>query len=82
MTSVTTETRPALGPRPEPHLIRFDRDCFEAAGTEIEYSVGLSAPSYPRKFGTDKAAAEAFAKRTNRHVTETARTIWRRVKWC
>lgn len=70
-----------LGPRPAPHLIRFDRDCFEAAGTRTEYVVCLSAPRYPERFDS-REAAEAFALRTNRSVSVETSIIWRRVKWC
>ncbi len=78
-----TETRPALGPRPsDPSTIRFDRDCFESAGEEVQYTVSRSAlHSGPAVFDS-REAAEAYARRCNRSVSERRNTIWRRVKWC
>lgn len=68
--------------RPAPHLINFSAECFETIGTETVYTVSRSAlHSGPAQFGTDKAAAEAFAKRTGRKVAESTRQVQRRVRW-
>jgi hypothetical protein len=71
-----------LGPRPaDPTTIRFDRDCFEAAGEEIEYTVSRSALHAGPAVFSSRADAEDYARRCNRPVSERKRTIWRRVKW-
>lgn len=68
--------------RPAAHLISFAPECFETIGTETVYTVARSAiRSGPAYFGTNKAAAEAYAKRTGRTVTETTRQVQRRVRW-
>ena len=66
--------------RPAPHLISFAPECFETIGTKIVYVVVLSAPSYPVKFDS-RAAAEEFAHKRGRTVTESVETIRRRVRW-
>lgn len=68
--------------RPAPHLISFAPECFEVIGTETTYSVSRSAlHSGPAEFGTNKAAAEQYAKRTGRQVSESTRQVLRRVRW-
>jgi hypothetical protein len=61
--------------------ISFAPECFETIGTREEYVVVLAAPSYPRNFGTDKAAAESFARKTRRCVTVDTIPVTRRVRW-
>ena len=72
-----------IGPRPtNPSEISFDARCFADVGTQIEFSVSRSAlHSGPAKFGTDRAAAEAYARKTGRQVTEHVVTIRRRISW-
>lgn len=70
----------ALPGRPAPHLISFADSCFEVVGQRVEYSVALSAPSYPVKFD-DRAEAEAFAAARRRSVTERRVPILRRISW-
>lgn len=70
----------ALPGRPAPHLISFAASCFEIVGERIEYSVALSAPSYPVKFD-DKAEAESFAFARRRAVSERRVQLRRRISW-
>lgn len=72
-----------IGPRPSnPSEISFDRRCFVQDGEQIEYRVSRSSlHSGPAKFGTDRAAAESYARRTGRPVTEHRVPIMRRISW-
>lgn len=74
---------PNIGRPPSDHkLIRFDSDCFEKTGEIVEeYYVVMSAPTYPKRFGTNRAAAEEYAKRVKRSVSVDRREVERRVKW-
>lgn len=71
-----------LGPRPsDPRTISFERRCFVEDGSTVEYRVLRSAlHSGPAKF-SDRAEAEAFAKRFNRVVTEVTKPVMRRISW-
>lgn len=73
----------ALPNRPsDPSTISFDPSCFEVTGTREEYAVGRSAlHSGPAYFGTDRAAANAFAKRRGRDVLVNVVTVKRRIRW-
>jgi hypothetical protein len=75
-------TAPQIGrPPADSTLIRFDSDCFETVGLREVYFVIRSAlHSGPEKF-TDRAAAEAFARRSGRTVDVSSEPIRRRVKW-
>jgi hypothetical protein len=70
------------GPRPtNPREISFDPRCFAEVGERTEYTVMQSAlHSGPRVF-TDRAEAEAAAKRIGRAVTECTVPIRKRIKW-
>jgi len=70
------------GPRPaNPSEISFDPRCFAKVGERTEYAVGQSAlHSGPRVF-TDRAKAEAWAKRVDRAVAEYTVLIRKRIKW-
>lgn len=71
------------GPRPtDPNEISFAPHCFVQTGTRTEYSVSRSSlHSGPEKFGTDRAAAEEYARRTGRAVCESAVPVRVRVSW-
>ncbi len=70
------------GPRPaNPRDISFDPRCFAEVGERTEYAVGQSAlKSGPRIF-TDRDKAEAWARKTNRAVTERTVPILKRIRW-
>ncbi len=60
--------------------ISFAPECFEVVGEVVEYKV-LVGFGYPKQFGSDRAAAEKFVKRTGLTLVETRRPEYRRVKW-
>lgn len=71
------------GPRPkDPREISFAPRCFVEVGRRIEYVVAPNpgSTSYPRRF-TDRAAAEAFAKKTNRPFREEEVAVRQRICW-
>lgn len=71
------------GPRPkDPREISFAPHCFAEVGEGIEYVVPplKGSTSYPARF-TDRAAAEALARRTGRRVVEERVMIRKRVSW-
>jgi hypothetical protein len=72
----------SLGPRPsDPSAISFAADCFETTGERTEYHVIRDAVhSGPAKFN-NRADAEAFARKSNRSVTEQRFPVTRRVRW-
>lgn len=76
------ETNDAIGPRQTNTAeISFAPHCFVQVGTRTEYSVRRSAlHSGPAVF-EDKAAAEAFARRTNSQVNAYEVPIRKRVSW-
>ena len=77
-TSTTVPASP--GPRPHPSLISFAPECFVTDGTREEYSVG-SVAGYPKKFGSDLAAATAYATRCGTTPTVNVVPVLRRVRW-
>lgn len=64
-----------LANKPAPHLISFDRSCFEQDGERIEFVVGRLAPSYPLHCATREEALKHGAP------TELRIPILRRVRW-
>jgi hypothetical protein len=71
------------GPRPtNPSEISFAAHCFVQTGTRTEFSVSRSAlhPG-PMKFGTDRTAAEEYARKTGRAVCESVVPVRARVSW-
>lgn len=66
-----------------PAEISFAAHCFVQIGTCTEYSVAYCKGSigYPPKFGTDRAAAEAFSRRTGHPVVATEVPVMKRISW-
>lgn len=65
-----------------PADISFAPHCFAQDGTRTEYIVARSAiHSGPANFGANKQAAEDYARKTGRIVTEVTTAVMRRVSW-
>ena len=74
-------TTTQLPPRPEPHLISFDPSCFVRDGFDTYWTVARSTTcSGPEKF-TSLDAAQAYAAKTGRAVTEHRTPRLVRVRW-
>lgn len=70
------------GPRPaNPRKISFDPRCFAQVGERTEYVVGQSALQAGPRIFTDRAKAEAWARKVGRAVTERTVPIHKRIKW-
>ena len=77
-----TNTKTLPGRPTDPRKISFAAECFEVVGTRTEYRVLRSAlhPG-PMDFGTDREAAEVYARRCGRVVQTVEVQITRRIKW-
>lgn len=70
------------GPRPaNPRDISFDPRCFTEVGESTEYAVAQSSLQGGPRIFTDRAKAEAWAKKTGRAVTARTVPILKRIKW-
>jgi len=65
--------------RPAPNQISHADECFVQIASVRRYSVQLTYDR--REFGSNKAAAEAFANRCNRQVSERIDRVCMRVRW-
>ena len=78
---MTNENTQTPGPKPAPHLIRFDEDCFVDAGSVDVFVVAMSGlHSGPMKT-YNREEAESYAKKTGRIVRVSTETTRRRIKW-
>jgi hypothetical protein len=79
---IRAEYAAALGPKPAGVTPKFGPGYTEALSVGVEsYSVCMTAPSYPQKFGADRAAAEAFARKTGRTVSVDIDAVRVRTRW-